>query len=271
MHIGINDNELAPVLFVPHGGGPLPLLGDPAHKEMVEFLAATSLAVGKPDAIVVISAHWESEKVSVTSGAKPALIYDYSGFPEESYHITYPAPGQPELAQRIAELLHQHNIPVQLDAQRGFDHGMFVPLKLMYPEATIPCVQLSLLHSLDPEAHVNIGRALSSLRRENLLIVGSGFSFHNLQALLRPASGEQDLKNQEFESWLAETCTAAKMTEPERMQRLIQWSSAPHARYCHPREEHLLPLHVCYGVCTTPARQVFNGEILGKRVSGYLW
>src|SRR5690606_16844712 len=110
--------------------------------------------------IIVISAHWEEPVATVTSGKMPRLMYDYGGFPEESYHINYPCPGEPQLASLIQAKLEHHGIACQLDAQRGFDHGMFVPLKIMYPEADIPCVQLSLLNSLDADQHLNIGSAL---------------------------------------------------------------------------------------------------------------
>ena len=147
------------ILFIPHGGGPLPLLGDPGHAALVKFLQQAGQNMPRPDAIVVISAHWEQPVATLTSHPAPSIIYDYGGFPEESYAIEYPAPGEPALAQQIAELLQQHHIAHQLDARRGFDHGLFVPLKLMYPAADIPCLQLSLLASLDAAAHIELGRA----------------------------------------------------------------------------------------------------------------
>lgn len=261
----------APVLFIPHGGGPLPLLGDRHHAELVSFLGDITPALGRPAAIVVISAHWEAEVATVTSGTRPPLIHDYSGFPEEAYRIGYPVPGAPELAARICQLLAENDIGVQLDAQRGFDHGLFVPLKLMYPDAAIPCVQLSLVQGLDPELHIRIGEALSALRDSNILIIGSGFSFHNMRAFSFRGETTPDPMNIRFEDWLQLTCTGDALTEAGRRQRLIEWEAAPHARYCHPREEHLLPLHVCYGVAGTAARPVFSGKILGRQASAFLW
>jgi len=265
----MNKTELSPVLFIPHGGGPLPLLGDVGHKPMLDFLKKITPTLGRPDAILLISAHWEESIPTITSGPNPDLIYDYSGFPDEAYEITYPAPGNPALAQKIDQLLSENNIEAKLDDQRGFDHGMYVPLKLMYPEANIPCVQLSLLNSLDPDQHIKMGKALSALRQENILVIGSGFSFHNLRALM---SGRLDSKqNESFEHWLAETCTSTGFDEEQRESRLKNWKEAPGAIYCHPREEHLLPLHVCYGIAGAPAELVFNDRMLNALTTGYLW
>jgi aromatic ring-opening dioxygenase catalytic subunit (LigB family) len=125
----------APVLFFPHGGGPLPLLGDPGHKNMVEFLGGIARTLPEPSAILVVSAHWEEGQPTITAGEFPPLIYDYYGFPEESYAIQYPAPGNPALARETHRLLTEAGIEARLDAQRGFDHGLFVPLKIMYPGA----------------------------------------------------------------------------------------------------------------------------------------
>lgn len=261
----------SPVLFFPHGGGPLPLLGDKNHESMVNFLKTITPDLGKPAAVLVISAHWEEALPTITSGDSPPLIYDYYGFPEESYEIQYPAPGSPGIARKIYQLLNERGIDAILDEQRGFDHGMFVPLKIMYPDANIPCVQLSLLKSLDPESHIKIGQALSPLRDENILILGSGFSFHNLRAMMSGNSGVSDQDNEAFEQWLVETCTDQTITESVRMKKLINWEKAPSARYCHPREEHLLPLHVCYGLGNSAAKLVFNDFLIGKKTSAFLW
>lgn len=265
------DTQQGSILFIPHGGGPLPLLGDAGHRELVEFLQNIPDKLIKPSAIIVISAHWEAPVVTITQSAAPPLIYDYYGFPDESYAIQYPAPGYPELAMNIAQQLQQHGIVADMDADRGFDHGLFVPLKLMYPDASIPCVQLSLLHSLSPQQHIAVGKALAALERENTLIIGSGFSFHNLHAFFSKDSGESDLKNEVFQDWLNDTCTSTRLSEQERESRLLDWASAPHARYAHPREEHLLPLHVCYGIAGTTAAQAFSIKVLGKRASAFLW
>lgn len=267
-----NHPNLSPVLYIPHGGGPLPLLGDPHHAEMIDFLQAITPMLGKPSTIVVISAHWEESMVTITSGANPPLIYDYFGFPEESYSIQYPAPGHPTLAEKIHVLLQNAGIEAKLDGNRGFDHGVFVPLKIMYPDAIIPCIQISLIRSLNPQTHINIGKALTELRKENVLILGSGFSFHNLSAFFSRSVEDIDEKNIAFEEWLIDTCINQQLSTEQRESHLAQWEQqAPYARYCHPREEHLLPLHVCYGMAQAPAKLIFSGRVMKKRASAYFW
>ncbi len=261
----------SPVLYFPHGGGPMPLLGDPGHKNMVEFLKKITPQLGQPAAILVISAHWEEAKATITSGANPPIIYDYSGFPDESYHIKYPAPGDPALAKTIHGLLSQNGVDARLDEQRGFDHGLFVPLKIMYPDGRIPCVQLSLIEGLDPARHIQLGKALSGLRDQNVLILGSGFSFHNMRGFFSSGDKWPDAKNEGFQNWLIETCSDKKASQKEREERLAGWESAPFARYCHPREEHLMPLHVCCGITGSAGQVVFDGTVLGKRAISLLW
>lgn len=267
----VNNTQSNSALYISHGGGPLPLLGDTAHKEMVDNLKHLASILTKPSAIIVISAHWEENKPMLTESANPSLIYDYFGFPEESYEIQYPAPGNPSLAHRIHGLLQKHGIEADLDEHRGFDHGLFIPLKIMYPDADIPCVQLSLINSLDPMEHIQIGKALAGLADENILVLGSGFSFHNLRAFFAPSTEEIQSMNESFENWLIETCSSHEFSEEERERRLVSWENAPAARFCHPREEHLLPLHVCYGFAQSPAKQVFTFEIMNKKASAYLW
>lgn len=247
------------------------MLGDARHKEMLNFLREVTPALGRPAAILVISAHWEESRPTVTGSALPPLIYDYHGFPKESYEIQYPVPGHPGLAASILNLLEAYGIDAALDEQRGFDHGLFVPLKVMYPEADISCVQLSLLNSLDSAAHIQLGKALATLRNENVLIIGSGFSFHNLKAFFSPSTPELQSLNASFQQWLIDTCSNERISEEEREQRLINWHKAPAARICHPREEHLLPLHACYGAAGSAVRQVFQFEIMGFKSSAFLW
>ncbi len=260
------------VLCIPHGGGPLPVMGEPSHARMIEFLRGTERSIGRPSAIVVISAHWECPRPTLTSGAAPGLIYDYGGFPDETYHLRYPAPGHPELAGRTAQLLADAGLDPQLDPGRGFDHGVFIPLLLMYPDASIPVIQLSQLGHLDPAAHIAMGAALAPLVDDDVLILGSGFTFHNMNAFgpTHPVTGG-DPENEAFERWLGDTCTDVDISETERTRRLVDWARAPGARWCHPREEHLLPLHVCYGAGGGPATRVFDDLVLGKRASGYAW
>ena len=259
------------ILFLSHGGGPLPLLGDESHKEMVACLQKIAAGIGKPSAILLVSAHWEESIPAISSGTNPALIYDYYGFPEESYTIKYPCPGEPLLAGRIYDLLGNSGITANLDSQRGFDHGLFVPLKIMYPNADIPCVQLSLVNNLDPAEHLKIGKALQDLEYENLLVIGSGFSFHNMHAFFTPETDDSKAMNESFETWLLDTCSNPEIKESERAQRFLDWTKAPAARFCHPREEHLLPLHVCYGLAQKNCSESFELRILKKKSSMYLW
>jgi len=272
-----DKKELSPtrVLYLSHGGGPLPLLGDAGHVELVNTLQKIAASMLKPSAIVVISAHWEEENVTITAAKKPQLIYDYGGFPKAAYALAYPALGEPELAREIQAALCAGGVEAELDEQRGWDHGMFVPLKIMYPEADVPCVQLSLLHSMDAAAHLSMGEViaerLAALNQDNLLIVGSGFSFHNMQAFFESPHAASQRKNEAFEAWLMETCASRQLSEVERRERWLHWEQAPFARYCHPREEHLLPLHVCYGVAGRACREVFEMKVMGKKASMYLW
>lgn len=257
-------------VYLSHGGGPLPLLGDPGHKVMLDFMQQLPSRLRRPDAILVISAHWEERAATLLGAEKPPMLYDYYGFPPETYTITYPAPGAPELAGRIAALLSRNNVPAAIDAHRGFDHGLFIPLMMMYPAADIPALQLSLLRGLDPAAHLALGRALRELLSENILVIGSGFSFHNMGAFSWSGGTPPDSANDRFQDWLIEVCTTP-MAQSEREERLQKWAEAPHARYCHPREEHLLPLHVCAGLAGTAATKVFDDAILGKRAVAFLW
>ncbi|ACF13482.1 Extradiol ring-cleavage dioxygenase class III protein subunit B [Chloroherpeton thalassium ATCC 35110] len=264
-------NKTKTILFLSHGGGPLPLLGDESHSEMVKNLKILAEEIDKPSAIILISAHWEEEIPTITSAATPSLSYDYYGFPEESYQIQYPCPGEPLLANEVRRLLNKSGINTRLDEHRGFDHGLFVPLKIMYPNADIPCVQLSLLKSLNPAEHIRIGSALSEIKYEKLLIIGSGFSFHNMRAFFNTQTAETKAMNESFEQWLIDTCSNQEIGEAERTKRLENWENAPFGRYCHPREEHLLPLHICYGVAQSACKKYIELRILNKKSSFYLW
>ncbi|MBF9002926.1 DODA-type extradiol aromatic ring-opening family dioxygenase [Vibrio nitrifigilis] len=259
------------ILYLSHGGGPIPLLGDEGHQEMVDHLTAIAKSIPKPDAIIVVSAHWEESVPTITAAPNPGMIYDYYGFPEQTYHITYPAPGEPQLAEKVYNHLQLSGINAKLDVNRGYDHGLFVPLMLMYPDADIPCIQLSLANNLDPVHHLDIGAALSELDYDNLLVIGSGFSFHNMRAFFAPQSDEIRALNEGFEAWLVETCSDTSLSEAERTERFAQWTKAPGARFCQPREEHLLPLHVCYGVAQRACDKYYQLNILGKRASMYYW
>jgi len=267
----MNTNKKATILYIPHGGGPMPLLSEDGYERMNPFMRKFPSTIAQPEAIVVISAHWEEPVVSITAHKNPPMLYDYHGFPPESYEFKYPAPGRPRLASRIQAMLGTAGIEARLDYERGYDHGVFIPLLLMYPAATIPCIQISLSNSLDAAFHVALGGALAPLKKENLLILGSGFSFHNLQVMMKKRDDVIDEKNRRFEDWLAQTCSDPDLELSEREQRLIEWDRAPEARYCHPREEHLLPLQVCFGMARTAATTVFQDVVSGFITSAYQW
>lgn len=269
--MSIPTNIKSHTVFISHGGGPMPLLGDPGHQELVDHLSNLAQQLPKPEAIVVFSAHWEGESIEITNHAKPDLVYDYYGFPPESYEITYPVDGHPTLAQTMLELFQQHSLPATLTTDRGLDHGVFVPLKVMYPKADIPCVQVSLLKSLDTNAHLKMGNALQRLQGQNILFIGSGFSFHNMSAFFETPNKQSHLANIEFETWLHETFSDANLSEEERTSRISHWEQAPSARFCHPREEHLIPLFICYGLNEKPCSKVESMTILNKRASTFIW
>ncbi|SJL84186.1 DODA-type extradiol aromatic ring-opening family dioxygenase [Vibrio palustris] len=259
------------IAYIAHGGGPMPLLGDASHAEMVTELQALAGRLAKPSAILVISAHWEEKVPTITAGAHPSLIYDYYGFPAETYELTYPAPGEPKLAQEIYDCLKSSGVDAKLDTQRGWDHGVFVPLMLMYPDASIPVVELSLVAGLDATQHVDLGAALAELDYDNLLVIGSGFSFHNMRAFGAPNTGVVKEQNEAFDVWLQETCSSTQLDEAQRTQRFIEWNQAPGAQFCHPREEHLMPVHICYGMAQKPSDFVVSLQVLGKQASMVGW
>jgi len=270
MDTGNHAKTGAQIVYFSHGGGPLPILGDASHQKMIAFMTRLPERLRKPDAILVISAHWEENAATLLGAANPPMFYDYYCFPPQAYEINYPAPGNPELAEKIGALLRQAGIPTRVDPQRGFDHGLFIPLKLMYPAADIPALQLSLLRGLSPTAHLALGKALRGLAGENILVIGSGFSFHNMRAFSWEGLETPDPANDAFQDWLIETC-AGELGQPERQARLSAWEQALYARYCHPREEHLLPLLVCAGMAEARAEVAFDDYILGKRGTAFLW
>lgn len=259
-----------PVLFIPHGAGPCFFMEwQPANTwhKMAEFLTSIPNRLPqRPNAILVISAHWQTLEFSITAGMQPELIYDYHNFPEHTYQLTYPAVGAPELAERIGELLTDAGINNNQDSSRGFDHGAFIPLKLMFPEADIPVVQLSLRNDLDPEAHVLAGKAIAELRDEGVLIVGSGMSFHNM-------NGYNDTNftapSERFDKWLTATVAA---DQEERDAALYDWTQAPHALDAHllGAEEHLLPLMVAVGAAEgDKGHKVYSQQVLKTQLSAF--
>jgi len=258
-----------PTIFVPHGGGPWPFvdLGGFVSPTDVEKLRAFFVGLpaslpAAPKALLVVSAHWEEAAPTVMTSPHPPIFYDYYGFPPESYAIEWPAPGDPVLAERVVRLLAGAGIAAKTDPTRGFDHGTFIPLKLAWPEADVPAVQLSLKAGLDPAEHLAIGRALSPLRDEGVLLLGSGMSYHNLRDIRSASAREASI---EFDTWL---CAAATANAEERARLLGAWSSAPEARRAHPREEHLLPLMVVAGAAGNDnGRVTFNDEFMRTRIS----
>ena len=257
-----------PVVYLPHGGGPWPFvsgLGDPAELEpLAAYLRSLhALPREKPRAVVVVSAHWEEPVPTVMTSERPPLLFDYYGFPPETYQLTWPAPGDPKVAARVRQLLEAGGFATAEDSGRGFDHGTFVPLKLTYPEADMPIVQLSLKRGLDPAEHLAMGRALAPLRDEGVFIVGSGMSYHNMRGF-GPAGRAP---SEAFDAWLGET---VKLGPEERTARLAQWSRAPSARQAHPREEHLMPLMVIAGAAGADRGETaYNGKVLGVRISAH--
>jgi aromatic ring-opening dioxygenase catalytic subunit (LigB family) len=214
--------------------------------------------------MVVVSGHWEEPSFTASAAAHPELIFDYYGFPEHTYRLTWPAPGDPELARRVTDLLSSAGLPAASSETRGYDHGIFVPLKVAIPGAEIPVVPLSLASSLDPKLHLAAGRALAPLRDEGVLIVGSGMSFHNLRAYMRPETVE---RSRAFDAWLSK---AVERPAAQREAELAKWRAAPFAQYAHPREEHLLPLMVAAGAGgEAPGRKVFGDEPMGAAISAY--
>jgi aromatic ring-opening dioxygenase catalytic subunit (LigB family) len=258
------------IVYLSHGGGPLPLLNDPDHQEMISFMKALPRKLINPEAILVISAHWEEPEPLIIGSQNPPLLFDYYGFPAETYEITYSCPGAPELAQKSKSLLINAGIKSEVITNRGLDHGVFIPLKMMYPNADIPVFQISLIQGLDPQRHIELGKALRPLlKNSKILVIGSGFSFHNMQEFFRLSDGK-DTRNDEFQDWLIKTCTK-NLPYEEIENKLINWEQAPNARYCHPREEHLLPLHVCAALAGNNADVVFDNTILKKRSIAFAW
>lgn len=255
-----------PAHYIPHGAGPCFFMDwnpPDAWAAMARWLGGLVAELpALPKAVVVVSAHWEEAAFSVTAAPHPDLIYDYYGFPPQTYQLAYPAPGASALASRVADLLRAAGLPAREDEARGFDHGVFIPFMLIRPAADLPIVQLSLQLGLDPARHLEAGRVLAGLREEGIWLVGSGMSYHNLRGFgpaYRSAS-------EDFDAWL----TAAVQEPAGREQKLIHWDAAPAARQAHPRAEHLLPLMLVAGAAAGEAGQrVFSDVVMGVRVSGY--
>ena len=257
---------IQPAIFIPHGGGPAFFMNGSMHeifKPMENYLAQLLGSLSeKPRAILIATAHWESDPVAINGLAKPRLLFDYYGFPPDTYHIKYPAAGSPELAREVAALLTRAQIAHRLDEERGWDHGVFIPLKVMVPAADIPVVALSLHPNLDPVLHHQIGEALSPLRQNGVLVIGSGMSFHNLRHFT-----DSKQSSSAFDGWLERVLRQAKNL---RAADLAEWQRAPRANEAHPRSEHLLPLMVCSGCGSDrPALRDWNGKVGESVISAW--
>lgn len=257
--------QTLPTYFISHGGGPWPYI--PEMRASMRQLEASLLAISQalaspPKAVLMISGHWEAEQFTIMSSERPPMVYDYGGFPAYTYQIKYPAAGAPWLLARLKALIEAAGLPVATDDQRGFDHGAFAPLAIMYPEANVPVIQLSLQRNFDPAQHLALGRALAPLRNENILIIGSGFSYHNLR---RMGATAQEPSAQ-FDAWLQHSLVES--SPEQRIAQLMAWELAPAARIAHPREDHLLPLMVAVGaaehdkaVCCYHETHFFGGVV----------
>lgn len=257
-----------PTYFISHGGGPWPwvegMRGLFARTER-ELAALPGRWPQQPRAVLMISGHWESDTFAVSSATRPGMEYDYFGFPAHTYQISYPAPGDPVLAARVAQLLEAAGLPCRSDAHRGLDHGVFVPMHCMYPQADMPVVMLSMQTGYDPQAHFRAGQALAPLREDGVLIVGSGLTYHDMRGFGSPAATPVA---QAFEAFLART-----VSEPDPEQRraaLMDWTAGPQARRAHPREDHLIPLMVAAGAAGADAgRRLFLDHALEVDMGSY--
>ncbi|MFC4593862.1 DODA-type extradiol aromatic ring-opening family dioxygenase [Sphingobium tyrosinilyticum] len=263
-----------PSLYIPHGGGPCFFMdpadpdrpsSDPMWHPMQDYLAQLIARLPeRPRAVLIISGHWEEPVFTVHQGEHPPLLFDYYNFPPHTYQLRWDAPGAPAIAARAAELLRDGGLPVADEGERGWDHGVFIPMKVARPEADIPVVQLSLRQDLDPTAHIAAGRALEPLRDEGVVIIGSGMSFHNMR--VRDSEARTP-------SLLWDEALTEAVTDPDpgrRAARVAAWDALPEAHFAHPREEHLLPLMVAVGAGGDDAARVdHQSAVRGWPISAY--
>ncbi|MFT9015512.1 MAG: class III extradiol ring-cleavage dioxygenase [Acetobacter sp.] len=256
-----------PVLFLPHGGGPCFFMDWPGWEKLAAYLKHIARTLPqKPAGIVVMSGHWETSRPTVTTAENPKLIYDYYGFPDHTYKLQYPVPGSSALASRVQELVRADGLPCDGDSARGLDHGVFIPFMLAFPEADIPVVELSMGQDMNAAQEMRIGQALSSLRDENILIVATGMTYHNLRHFMS-GSPQTDEVSRRFDTWLS---AAVEAPAEKRNRLLLEWETAPGARICHPREEHLLPLMFAAGAAGDEAGvHDYADTVMGKALSGF--
>jgi aromatic ring-opening dioxygenase catalytic subunit (LigB family) len=259
-----------PTLFMPHGAGPCFFMDwtsgpSDAWDGLATWLRGIPATLSsRPRALLVVSAHWEEAVPTVLEGPSPPLLYDYEGFPAETYRLTWPAPGAPELAREVRMHLSSAGIACAKDTTRGFDHGVFVPLKVAFPKADVPVVQLSLKAGLDAMDHLKIGQALAPLREKGVLIIGSGMSYHHMRGFGNPAATAH---SERFDEWLKWAVSLKDLGD--RTTQLAGWARAPSAVMCHPRSEHLTPLFVAAGAAgKDPGQQVFSQTIMNVKISG---
>lgn len=255
-----------PTFFIPHGGGPCFFMDDPrgVWSGMEAFLRSFATRLPEtPTAILVVSGHWETEGFALTGAEKPSLIYDYYGFPDHTYQLRFDAPGAPWLAQEAAALLEEAGLDARVDPDRGLDHGVFVPLKVAFPDADVPVVEMSVERNLDPALHLAAGQALASLRDEGVLIVASGMSFHNMRGYGDPRFTEPSVA---FDEWLTD---AVRSPATKRAAALERWEQAPSGRLSHPQEEHLLPLMVAAGAVEGPGTRIYSERVMETAISGF--
>ncbi|WET79633.1 class III extradiol ring-cleavage dioxygenase [Amycolatopsis sp. QT-25] len=236
---------MTPVLYLSHGAPPL---ADDAT--WTRQLATWSATLEKPKAILIVSAHWEEAPLTLGATTTVPLVYDFWGFPDHYYQVKYPAPGAPELADKVRKLLRSPQTPIHDAPDRGLDHGAYVPLVEMYPDADIPVLQVS-MPSLDPQELFDLGRKLAPLRDEGVLIIGSGFFTHNLNALSQTdgTDGAPPSWSSEFDHWGAETLRQGDLDALLDFQH-----KAPAAAIAHPRIEHFAPLFVSLGASSSEGR-----------------
>ncbi|QSZ33677.1 hypothetical protein DSL72_005248 [Monilinia vaccinii-corymbosi] len=277
-----SSSPLAPVIAICHGGGPLPILNDPGHADLIKSMSTRAPEIlgispkspnsNPPKAIVLITAHWATSEPQISSAQHHDLYYDYGGFPPESYKLKYPAPGSPEVANEVFELLDGAGFKPVLDEKRGWDHGVFVPLSLMVPSAQIPVVQVSVLRSFSPAKHYAMGQALAPLRARGIAIIGSGMpTFHNLRLMFGGITPAIAARNKEWSDRLTATLRIADAEE--RGRKLEDWRSWTGAAEAHPEmgQEHFLPLIVCAGAGGNVSAKGWEDRIRGEPQWSYYW
>ncbi|QDS77668.1 hypothetical protein FKW77_003329 [Venturia effusa] len=268
------------VISFAHGGGPMPLLNDPNHKDIINSLknrVPKILRLGTdkaPRAIVLVTAHWSERVPTISNAEKHKLYYDYGGFPRETYKLKYDAPGSPAVAKELFDVLQTAGLQPDTDGERGWDHGVFVPMLLVNPKADIPIIQLSVLNSEDPATHLKMGHALSSLRNTNIAIIGSGFSsFHNSRLMFSGVTDNPSFRKRN-KAWNTAVKDAIEEEDVQkRGEKLAEWRTFPNAYEMHPRggAEHFLPLIVCAGAGGAGKAKSYTDGFLGLDIYSFYW